>query len=79
MRRTKGEVIAKILEVCLIGASKTRIVYGSDLNFRTVIPYLDSLMVNGHIIKADEEVARYKTTEKGMALLAIIKEANELL
>ncbi len=59
--------------------SKTVVVYGSQLNFRTVNPYLDSLMMNGHIFIIDEKMPRYKTTEKGMELLAIIKKAHEIV
>ncbi len=77
MRRSRGGVIAKILEVCLTGPSKTRVVYGSNLNFRTVVPYLDSLIANGHLVVTDEMMPRYKTTDKGKELLAIIKEAHE--
>jgi len=77
MKRTKGEIIAKILEVCLTASSKTNVVYGSNLNFRTVNLYLDALMMNGHITR-DENTLKYKTTEKGKELLAIIKEAHEI-
>lgn len=43
MRRSQEDIIAKVLEVRMAGANKTIIVYGSNLNFRTVVPYLDSL------------------------------------
>ncbi|MGA9100322.1 MAG: hypothetical protein WB392_15475 [Methanotrichaceae archaeon] len=29
MKRTKGEIIAKVLEICLTAPSKTNVVYGS--------------------------------------------------
>ena len=77
MRRSKGGVIAKILEVCLTGPSKTRVVYGSNLNFRTVVPYLDSLIANGHLVITDEKMRRYKTTDRGRELLAVIRKAHE--
>jgi predicted transcriptional regulator len=38
-RREKVELMAEILEVCIDGASKTRIVTQTNLNFRTVEPY----------------------------------------
>lgn len=75
MKRTKGEVMEKILEVCQIGASKTRIVYGSNLNFITVLPYLDSLTKNGSIAAMD---GKYKTTDKGKELLTAIKKVNKV-
>ena len=72
-------LVFNVHRICLIGASKTHVVYESNLNFRTVNPYLDSLMMNGHIIKTNEEMPRYKTTDKGKELLAVIKEAHEFL
>lgn len=76
MRRSKGEVIAKILEVCLTGSNKTRVVYGSNLDFKTVSPYLDSLVKNGFIAIRDGIPKKYKTTDKGKELLASIKRAR---
>ncbi len=75
MRRTKGEVIVKILETCLTGSNKTVIVYQSNLNFKTIVPYIDSLMKNELITTMD---GKYKTTDKGKKLLARLKEVHEL-
>ena len=61
----------------MFGASKTRVVYGSNLNFRTVVPYLDSLTKNGFIATIDGDQKKYITTERGKELLAVIKEAQE--
>ena len=36
MKRTREEIVSKILDICQNGASKTKIVYQSNLNFRTV-------------------------------------------
>ncbi len=72
-RRAQGEGN----RICIIRVSKTIAVYESNLNLKTVNPYLDSLMMNGHIIKTDEKMPRYKTTDKGKELLAIIKESHE--
>lgn len=77
MKRSKGEVAAKILEICLNASCKTVIVYGSNLNFKTVNLYLESLMKNGHIVLADEKTLKYQTTEKGKKLLASMKEIQK--
>ncbi len=79
MRRTKEEIIVRILETCLIGANKTVIVYKSNLNFATVVPYLDSLIKNGFISLTEEPIRKYTTTNKGKKLLGGLKEINELL
>ncbi len=74
MRRSRDEIMANILEVCLVGASKTKVVYGSNLNFRNVVPYLDSLKKNGSIVSVN---GKYKTSEKGKQLLALLREMRK--
>jgi predicted transcriptional regulator len=46
MKRSRGEIVAQILDVCKAGANKTRIVYQANLNFRNVDPYLETLIKN---------------------------------
>jgi len=82
MKRSRNKIISEILEICMEGASKTRIVYQGNLNFRTVNPYLQLLMKNDLIrIKPGPKVL-YETTEKGKVLLEnfnrVQKEFNEL-
>lgn len=79
MKRSKQEIIAQILEVCLNSSSKTRIVYQVNLNFRTINPYLDILMKNSLIEISEPEQKLYKTTPKGEGLLDTIKEVNSSL
>ncbi|MBN1234920.1 MAG: DNA-binding protein [Methanotrichaceae archaeon] len=79
MKRSKQEIIAQILEVCLESASKTRIVYQVNLNFRTINPYLDILTKNSLIEVSKGEQTLYKTTQKGADLLETIKKVNESL
>lgn len=61
------------------GASKTKIVYQANLNFRTVNPYLELLKKNALIDIKQGSTIIYETTEKGKALLDNIKQVqNEL-
>ncbi len=69
MKRSRDAIIARILNICINGASKTRIVYQANLNFRTVNPYLDLLTKNGLIDVKTEQTVIYKTTPKGLDLL----------
>ena len=80
MKRNRQEIISQILEICINGASKTRIVYQANLNFKTVNPYLD-LLIKNDLIKVNEERAiHYETTSKGIRLLEDIKRIQgELL
>jgi predicted transcriptional regulator len=68
-RRTNDLIVSQILKLCVHGASKTRIVYQANLNFMTVMPYLDNLIKN-RCIEAVPEGSRivYKTTQKGLDL-----------
>ncbi len=77
-RRTRDEILAEVLEVCLEGASKTRIVYRTNMNFRTVVPYVASLSEHG-FIELDDRSQKYKTTEKGVKLLDMIQTIRENL
>ena len=43
-KRSKHTIISQILGICRDGASKTRIVYQANLNFRTVNPYIELLI-----------------------------------
>jgi predicted transcriptional regulator len=54
-------IISQILDICINGASKTRIVYQADLNFRTINPYLDLLIRNGLINVKKEQTLIYET------------------
>ena len=80
MKRSRQEIISRILEICTNGAIKTQIVYQANLNFRTVNPYLD-LLIKNDLIKVNEERAiHYETTPKGIRLLEDIKRIQgELL
>lgn len=78
-KRSKDLVIAQILQVCIQGANKTRIVYLVNLNFRTIVPYLDSLVGNGLLSIEPGEISVYKTTQKGINTLQKLKEVQELL
>ena len=68
-RRTRVEIILSILENSVEGASKTKIVYGSNLNFNLASRYL-SLLLEKDLISVDAGEKRiYRTTEKGVKFL----------
>ena len=73
MRRSREEIVSKILDICQNGASKTRIVYQANLNFYTVNPYLD-LLIGKNLIKVGEgRILLYETTPQGKDMLEDIK------
>ena len=76
-KRSKQEIIAQILEVCLEKSSKTRIVYQVNLNFRTMNPYLQLLIKNELLELLVGEQKLYRTTVRGESLLESIKKINK--
>jgi predicted transcriptional regulator len=79
MKRSRDMIISQILDICIDGASKTKIVYQANLNFRTINPYLDLLTKNGLINAKKEQTIIYKTTPRGLNLLDNFRQIqNEL-
>jgi predicted transcriptional regulator len=79
MKRSRDVIISQILDICAKGASKTRIVYQANLNFRTINPYLDLLTKNGLINVKKEQTLIYETTPRGMDLLDNFKQIQNQL
>ena len=76
MKRSRPEIISQILEICMGGASKTKIVYQANLNFKMVNPYLDLLIKNGLIMVNEKHVTLYETTLKGKNLLKKMRKVH---
>jgi predicted transcriptional regulator len=68
-----------MLEVCRFGASKTRIVYQANLNFKTIDPYIDLLIAKGFLQVKSGEITLYETTQKGFDLHGSIKQVQDEL
>jgi predicted transcriptional regulator len=71
MRRNSLDVTVNILESAQGGANKTRIVYGSNLNFEIVKGYINTL-VNGGFLEVEGK--RYSTTKKGVKFVEDYRE-----
>ena len=75
LKRSRDVIISKILDICIEGAHKTKIVYQANLNFRTVNPYLELLTKNGMInAQKERNPVVYETTTRGLALLDNYKQ-----
>jgi len=85
LRRGKIEMIRGILEAARRGATKTEIVYKSNLNFRIVDQCLVGLLKAGYMAvrKSRDGKAMFYTTEKGFSFLGELtrlgKTITELL
>jgi predicted transcriptional regulator len=81
LKRTRTEITVDILDICQNGAIKTRIVYGSNLNFLTVRPYLDRLIKKGFLEVGEKKGLKttYTTTAAGITAREALKLANSLV
>ncbi len=79
-KRFKDQILCKILQVCGGGgANKTQIVYSSNLNFHSVVPYLDLLIKNGLAEKLEGEHIHYRITPKGAQALRYMQKLEKLI
>ena len=75
MKRSRDMIMSKILNVCIDGACKTKIVYQANLNFRTVGPYIKLLTSRGMInATTKSNLVVYETTARGLWLLNNFKQ-----
>ena len=79
-RRHRLEVVACILQEALDWATKTRLVYRTNLNFKVLSKYLDFLMAKGLIEhKRFSRLNFYKTTQKGRMWLSLYVKLTDPL
>ncbi|MCS3923569.1 winged helix-turn-helix domain-containing protein [Methanosalsum natronophilum] len=70
MRRSKTDIVLDILNICSCGATKTRIVYGANLNSRIAKRYIDELKEKDLIVQENnifimtEDGKRYRDKTK---------------
>jgi predicted transcriptional regulator len=75
-RRDKLEIIKSILSICRSGeATKTRVVYKANLNFKTAGIYLEWL-IKRELVSKDEN--HFKLTTKGSKLLSNLQDITPL-
>jgi|SoiMetStandDraft_2_1073263.scaffolds.fasta_scaffold175431_2 predicted transcriptional regulator len=87
--RSRLEIIASMLQVASRGdASRTTIMYKSFISHAQLKEFLSFLLQKGLVLEYHKDEARshrgektlqYKTTEKGLHLLHLYNEMNELL
>ena len=79
-RRSTDQIIAQILEVCLQpGVAITKVVYQSNLNFKTAKPYLNLLTGRGLLEAVPGKLTIYKTTLKGKRALKALRAIEEMM
>jgi len=79
-RRSKGQIIAQVLEICLMpGVVKTNVICRSNLSFKTAAPYLDLLIRRGLLDAVPGKSTTYKTTPKGRKTLKALRAIENIL
>ena len=77
--RSKSEIIGAILEAANGGgATKTTIMYKAVLSYEYMKEYLLSL-VEDDLIEYEQGMMTYRTTAKGMRLLQLYNNVNEMV
>jgi predicted transcriptional regulator len=77
-KRSRDQIIAKILDTCMDGANKTKIVYQANLNFRTINPPLDLLLEKGLLEATPGERVIYRTTKAGERAIVTLQNARAI-
>ena len=76
--RSRTDIAEMILEAANGGATKTKIMYKAFLSFSQLREYLAVLEKNG-LIEYEDVRQLYRTTEKGLHLLQIYNQVDELV
>jgi predicted transcriptional regulator len=76
--RSRTEIVSMILVAANGSATKTRIMYKAFLSYAQLKEYL-SVLIENNLIEYLEGSQTYKTTEKGLNLLKMHNEIEELL
>jgi predicted transcriptional regulator len=73
-RRSNIEIIADMLRVGEGGAGKTEIMYSANMSYYQIQKYLDYLVNEGFVEKADMDntLVAYRVTDNGLKLLKAI-------
>jgi predicted transcriptional regulator len=79
-RRTRVEILIELLSAAVEGASKTRIMYRANLNFKRCDCYIKELLGSGLLEKRDVSGSvTYVATERGKELLEILRKTRQFL
>jgi predicted transcriptional regulator len=76
--RSRTDIVEMILEAANGGATKTKIMYKAFLSYAQLKEYLAVLIENG-LIEYEDVRQLYRTTEKGLHLLQIYNQVDELV
>ena len=76
--RSRTDIVGLILEAANGGATKTKIMYKAFLSYAQLKEYLTVLLQND-LLEYEEEAQLFRTTEKGLRLLQIYNQFDEMM
>jgi len=76
MRRSRFEIVADVMQACLVPRGKTRIMCKVKLNFTQANAYLSQLTSLGLLSKTS---GKYKTTEKGRQFISAYNHLGAII
>jgi predicted transcriptional regulator len=76
--RSRTDIVGLILEAANGGATKTKIMYKAFLSYAQLKEYLTVLLQND-LIEYEEETQLFRTTEKGLRLLQMYNQFDEIM
>jgi predicted transcriptional regulator len=76
--RSRTEIVSMILEAANGGTTKTKIMYKAFLSYSQLKEYL-SVMIKKNLLEYSDGTKTFRTTEKGLNLLKMHNEIDELL
>jgi len=71
LKRDRTHINAEILQICISGAKKTRIVYQTNINFKMLAAYLEILTGSGLLESVGDH---YYTTDAGREYIYHVEE-----
>jgi predicted transcriptional regulator len=76
--RSRTDIVGLILEAANGGATKTKIMYKAFLSYAQLKEYLTVLLQND-LLEYDDETQLFRTTEKGLRLLQMYNQFDEMM
>ena len=76
--RSRTDIVGLILEAANGGATKTRIMYKAFLSYAQLKEYLGVLLQN-EVLEYEDETQLIRTTEKGIRLLQMYNQFDEMM
>ena len=76
--RSRTDIVALILEAANGGATKTKIMYKAFLSYAQLKEYL-TVLLEKDVLEYDDETQLFRTTEKGLRLLQMYNQFDEMI